>query len=109
MAPEVEEVLKARCEACGENGLLFTNRAGNLIADNKTLERLKRLFPAVGIDGNRRLHWHSWRRYFVKRCVTKGIAVNVIMEWTGHDTVAMCLYYARTTQADQFREFGKLL
>jgi integrase len=63
----------------------------------------------VGIDENRRLHWHSWRRYFVKRCVGAGVSVNVLMEWTGHDTVAMCLEYARTNLNDRFKEFGKVL
>lgn len=108
MLPEVQEVLRRRCEE-SSGGYLFTNRAGNLIADNKTRERLKRLFPAVGIGEERRLHWHSLRCYFVKRCVLSGIPLNAIMAWTGHDTVEMCLHYARTTQADQFTEFGKLL
>ena len=88
---------------------LFTNNAGNKIAENKTLERLKRLFPAVGIDrSERRLHWHSFRRYFVKTCMQAGVPLNVLMRWTGHDTIAMALEYATANAEDAVRAIGGL-
>lgn len=108
MTETVQEVLKRR-EPVNQNGLIFTNRAGKIIAENHTRDRLKALFPAVGITTGRRLHWHSWRNHFVLRCLNAGIAVHHIMRWTGHDSVGMVLHYAETKISDTmaFGEFSK--
>jgi integrase len=109
MTAAVVEVLKRR-EASSDGGLLFHNREGNLIAENHTRDRLKKLFPAAGIKPGRRLHWHSWRNHFVLRCLNAGIAVHHVMRWTGHDSVGMVLHYAeaKTSYQAGFTEFGKL-
>ena len=68
--------------------------------------------PAVGIDlTRRRLHWHSWRNYFILKCLDAGIPVQVIMLWTGHDAASICLDYARARMNEDigFSEFQKLL
>ena len=103
------EVLRRRADV-SKGGLLFKNGAGNLIAENHTRDRPKRLFPAVGIKSSRRLHWHSWRNHFVLRCLHAGIAVHHVMRWTGHDSVGMVLHYAEAKTSDQasFSEFAKL-
>jgi integrase len=109
MSEVVAAVLKRRVAASG-GGLLFQNGAGNLIAENHTRDRLKTLFPAAGIKPGRRLHWHSWRNYFVLRCLNAGIAVHHVMRWTGHDSVGMVLHYAEAKTSDQaaLSEFGRL-
>ena len=108
MTPAVEEVIRRRAKGC--TGYLFTNGADNKIAENKTLERLKTLFPAVGIDRTkRRLHWHAFRRYFVKTCMEKGVPLNTLMRWTGHDTVSMALEYAPSDYTDSCREIERLV
>ena len=108
MSVAVAEVLKRRADA-SDGGLLFQNENGNLIAENHTRDRLKRLFPAAGIKAGRRLHWHSWRNHFVRRCLDAGIAVHHVMRWTGHDSVGMVLHYAEAKTNDQgaFGEFGR--
>jgi len=110
MKPGVQEVLRRRSRACGGT-YLFTNGAGNLVAENHSRERLKRLFPVVGIGPERRLHWHSWRNYFILRCLEAGIPVHVIMKWTGHDSANMCIHYAqaKTEQSVVLAEFRKLM
>lgn len=108
LAPEAAAVLKRRA-AEHKTGPLFRNSANNKVAANKTRERLQRLFPKVGIDSDRRLHWHSFRRYFVKRCVEAGVPLNVLMSWTGHDSVQMALFYAPSKRQDSIRELNRLL
>jgi len=110
MSPAVEQVLRRRCRV-PEGTYLFTNSVGNEVAENHSRTRLKRLFPLVGIGPGRRLHWHSWRNYFVIRCLDAGIPVHVIMTWTGHDTASMVLHYAKAKMRDKvgFAEFRKLL
>ena len=91
---------------------LFTNTVDNKVHEGWTLEKLKGLFPAVGINGDgddRRLFWHSFRNYFVIRCLKKGVAVPAIMKWTGHDSASMVLHYAAAIQqGDVFAEFRKV-
>jgi integrase/recombinase XerD len=112
MSETVAEVLKRRVAAVkGRRGaLLFTNDAGNLIAENHTRERLKELFPAVGIDPGRKLHWHSWRNHFVVRCLEAGISEHGVMKWTGHDSVSMVRHYAEVISKDRIgaAEFSKI-
>lgn len=94
MTDLVAEVLRRR-SATAKGGYLFQNGAGNIIAENHTRDKLKSLFPAVGISPDRRLHWHSWRNFFVISRLDAGEPVNRIMQWTGHDSAAMVLHYAK--------------
>lgn len=110
MSPAVQEILRRR-QRKFPKGLLFRNTAGSHVAENHSRERLQRLFPKVGIDGEkRRLHWHSWRNYFVLRCLEVGIPVHIIMQWTGHDTASMVLHYAKAKSGNNaaFEEAKKL-
>ncbi len=110
MLPEVESVLRRRCSECKSTGeFIFKNTVGRKIHVNRARERLQKLFPKVGIGDDRRLHWHSFRNYFVIYCLRKGVAVNAIMQWTGHDSAAMVLHYARAILHDDTQtEFRKL-
>jgi integrase len=109
MSPEVQTILKRRERESG-GGYLFTNTVGNRVAENHSLVKFKKLFTAVGIVPERRLHWHSWRNYFVIRCLDANIAVHIIMLWTGHDSAKMVLHYARARMQETtgFAEFRKL-
>lgn len=96
MCAPVQEVLRRRVtKAKTKRSLIFANGAGNLIAENHTRERLKSLFPAVGITSERRLHWHSWRNYFILARLNATEPVHRIMQWTGHDSEAMVMMYAK--------------
>ena len=107
MTAEVERMMRKRSRRC--KGYLFQNRAGNKIAGNKTLERLKALFPAVDIDlKTRPLNWHSFRRYFVKTNVEAGVPLHAIMKMTGHDTVQMALEYLNADFDDAVRGIERL-
>ncbi|MEI6809203.1 MAG: site-specific integrase [bacterium] len=110
MLPEVQAVLHKRFDACQDaEDLLFTNSFGRKIHEGLTLNKLKELFPAVGINGTRRLHWHSLRNYFIIRCLRKGVAVPAIMKWTGHDSASMVLHYAEVIRdTDVYEEFRKV-
>ena len=110
MLPEVQEVIRRRLEGCiGPEALLFTNSVGNKVHEGWTLAKLKTLFAAVGINGDRRLFWHSFRNYFVIRCLKSAVAVPAIMKWTGHDSGSMLLHYAAAIQqADVYSEFRKV-
>lgn len=110
MLPEVQEVVRRRWEACkNDDDLLFKNSVGHAVRGNKPRKRLQSLFPAVGIDEHRRLFWHSFRNYFVIRCLKKGVAVPALMKWTGHDSASMVLHYAEVIGADDvFAEFRKV-
>jgi integrase len=110
MLPEVEEVIRRRCSECRSGGeFLFKNTVGRKIHVNRARERLQKLFSKVGIGDDRRLHWHSFRNYFVIRCLKKGVTVNAIMQWTGHDSASMVLHYAKAmNQEDVQSEFRKL-
>ena len=89
---------------------MFQNENGNIIANNHTRERLQRLFPEVGITDDRRLHCHSFRNYFIERCLDHQIAVHRIMQWTGHDCVSLVLHYAgaRTNDKVGFEDFKRM-
>ncbi len=88
---------------------IFKNKVGGKIHVNRSRERLQRLFQKVGIDPDKRLHWHSFRNYFIIFCLRKGAAVNAIMQWTGHDSAQMVLHYAKAIrQEDAQVEFSKL-
>jgi len=88
---------------------LFKNSLGGKIHEGLTLGKLKELFPSVGINGDRRLFWHSFRNFFVIRCLKKGVALPAIMKWTGHDSATMVLYYAEViSSADVYEEFKKV-
>lgn len=92
MTDQVQEILRKReSEANGE--FLFQNSVGNQVAANKTRERLQSLFPEVGIDPARRLHWHSWRNYFILKCVNAHVSPAAIMGWVGHDCIDMVMEY----------------
>jgi integrase len=109
MSKKVAEILQRR-EEDSVGGYLFANGCGNPIAANKTRERLQQLFPSVGIERSRRLHWHSWRNFFIRRCVDAGIPVDYIMLWTGHDSATMVLRYLRAKRIDRIgaHEFRKM-
>jgi len=95
MSSVVQEVIRRRTAKRKPDEYIFQNTVGGKVHVNRARERLQRLFPLVGIDQTaRRLHWHSFRNYFVIRCLKKGYAVNNIMRWTGHDSAAMVLHYA---------------
>lgn len=94
MTPLVQEVLRRRVGKA-KRGLLFPNRNGKVIAENHSRDRLKSLFEAVGISADRRLHWHSWRNYFVLRRLDDGEPIQRIMSWTGHDSESMVIHYAK--------------
>lgn len=94
MTPIVQEVLK-RHAATAKRGLLFSNRNGKVIAENHSRDRLQRLFPATGISADRRLHWHSWRNYFIIRRLEANEPLQRIMQWTGHDSEALVIHYAK--------------
>jgi len=113
MLPEVQEVIRRRCNDCQNNeSFVFTNIYGDKIHEGKTLARLKKLFPAVGISSERRLFWHSFRNYFIIRCLSNKpnpVAIPAIMKWTGHDSATMILHYAQViNETDTFAEFNKL-
>lgn len=107
MLPAVQEVMRRRREARkNDEDFPFHNSAGNSAHEWKTRGQLQEVFPAVGINWNRRLHWHSFRSYFVIRCLKKGVAVSAIMKWTGRDSASMLLHYAEVIGAgDVYAEF----
>lgn len=110
MTQEVQSIIR-RLEAQSKNGYLFQNSEGNRIAENHTLKSFKSLFSDVGIKTDeRRLHWHSWRNYFIIGCLEEGAPIRDIMEWTGHDSAKMLLHYslAKSKQSDSFDSFRKL-
>lgn len=111
MFPEVQEVLRRRA-AAANGGYLFTTRTGKRIPENHTRERLQRLFPAVGIDNtSRRIHCHSWRNFFIKRCLDDGARPHCIMTWTGHDSYQMVMHYASARDGDEvgLADFKKMM
>lgn len=110
MLPEVEEVMRRRCADClSVDEYVFKNKVGGKVHVNRSRERLQRLFPKVGIDSKRRLHWHSFRNYFIIQCLSKGVAVNAVMSWTGHDSASMVLHYAKAIRLETtLTEFRKL-
>ena len=99
MLPEVEQVIRRRCSECRSGGeYVFKNSVGRKVHLNRSRERLQKLFPKVGINGDRRLHWHSFRNYFVILCLKKGVTVT-----------AMVLHHARAmNREDAQAEFSKL-
>jgi integrase len=110
MLPEVEEVFRRRCaEDFADSEYIFKNMVGRKVHVNRSRERLQKLFPKVGIGDDRRLHWHSFRNYFIIRCLKRGVTVNAIMQWTGHDSASMVLHYARAMNHQDIQsEFEKL-
>ena len=110
MLPEVQEVVRRRLAGRQDSeAFLFTNTVDNKVHEGWTLKKLKGLFSAVGINAKRRLFWHSFRNYFIIRCLKKGVAVPAIMRWTGHDSASMVLHYARVIRGEEVdAEFGKL-
>ena len=110
MLPDVQEVIRRRQELCrSDSSLVFTNEEGRPIGPTATRDKLQEMFAAVGIGPDRRLHWHSFRNYFVIRCLKKNVAINAIMRWTGHDSASMVLHYAKAMgQEDVYAEFRKV-
>jgi integrase len=110
MLPEVEQVFRRRCSECrSKDEYIFRNQLGRKVDVNRSRRSLQSLFPKVGINEDRRLHWHSFRNYFVVRCIKKGIAVTAIMRWLGHDSASMVLHYASAmNHEDAQTEFRKL-
>ncbi len=55
--------------------------------------------------------WHSFRNYFIERCLDRHIAVHRIMQWTGHDCVSLVLHYAgaRTNDKVGFEDFKRMM
>ena len=107
MFPEVEAVLRRR-EAMCNGGVLFQNSRGNMVHESHHRARLKALFQdALELNG-RRLHWHSFRNYFVKNAVLSGLPISVIMKITGHDTASMALHYAGIENEEVLSEAVKV-
>jgi len=100
MTPLVQEVLRRRV-ATAKRGLLFPNRNGKVVAENHSRDRLQSLFPAVGISPDRRLHWHSWRNYFILRRLDANESLQSIMQWTGHDSESMVIHYAKAKSKEK--------
>lgn len=110
MLPEVEKIIRRRCSECGsEDEYIFKNTVGGKVHVNRSRERLQKLFSVVGTLKGRRLHWHSFRNYFIIRCLKRSLMPSAIMQWTGHDSEAMVMHYARAMKvADGDKEFSKL-
>ena len=71
--------------------------------------KLKTYLKGIGIEPDRDLLWHAFRRFFVKRCMEKGVPLNVLMSWTGHDTVTMALHYSEgISREESSREIMRL-
>ncbi|MBN1669494.1 MAG: site-specific integrase [Kiritimatiellae bacterium] len=111
MLPEIQDLMRRRDAACTKRDeYIFKNSTGGKVHVNRSRERLRRLFPGAGINGDRTLHWHSFRNYFIIRALKKGVAVPAIMAWTGHDSAGMVLHYARAiSEQDLHDEFRKML
>jgi len=108
MSVAVQEILKRR-QAKYKDGLLFRYAAGKEARGDKTREALQKMFSKVNIDSTtQRLHWHSFRAFFVRKCVRKGIPINAIMRMTGHDTIGLVLHYADADKAAVLQETDKL-
>ncbi|MBP7746958.1 MAG: site-specific integrase [Phycisphaerae bacterium] len=58
------------------------------------LGRLKALATATGIEESK-LTLHNFRRFFVSHCAEVGIPMATVMEWVGHDEMAMVMHYYR--------------
>ncbi len=116
MLPEVEKILRRRATACkSPTQFLFRNprqerhsenhlELDGKIAGEPARRRLKEYLRQIGVKPHRDLLWHAFRRFFVKRCMERGVRLDVLMSWTGHDTVQMALHYAkrvRTTESSQ--------
>ena len=96
MMPKVREVIKRRCdESHSPQSYLFHNQNGQKVSNWKCRARLQRLFPQAVISPERTLHWHSFRNYFIIRCLRMGLLPNEIMPYTGHDSASMIFHYAR--------------
>ena len=81
---------------CGQSEIVQSLRdhcAGAMA--NHSRDRLQSLFQAVGISPDRRLHWHSWRHYFILRRLDANESLQSIMQWTGHDSEALVIHYAK--------------
>jgi len=96
VSDRLKKILKQRSKTNGR--FIFPNAVGNKIAENNSLKRLKRLFPKVGIDTKRKLHWHSFRNYFIKDCADKGLTFNQIKNIVGHEDEKMVMYYLNLHQ-----------
>ncbi len=109
MFPQVKEVLKRRLPA-NPNGLIFTNMYGRKLSNDKTRHRLQRLFPSVGINRReRKLHLHSFRRYFIKWCMEKNVPFNIFCRWTDHDSIKIAMECALSTYEDSVREITRMM
>ena len=96
MMPKVRDVIKRLCDACpNRNSYLFRNQNGGKVANGKSRKRLKRLFAQAKISLDRTLHWHSFRNFFVIRCLRIGLLPTEVMPFTGHDSFSMIFHYAR--------------
>ncbi len=128
LTDQAQEVMKRRQAMKRNSRYLFETSYGNPIKRNHTLTRLKKLFPDAGIrlafknkedeeayidkggDPARRLHWHSFRNYFIKQCFKCGIVPAQVMSWVGHDEEKMVWHYAAAADGTEagFDEFAKL-
>jgi hypothetical protein len=52
--------------------------------------------------------FHAWRCYFVAKYIRAGISPLAVMLCTGHDTLAMVMYYASISRKQAFEEFDRL-
>jgi integrase len=99
MRLEVEEVLRRRSQDLKKGERLFRNSLGNTINPNNTRKSFYRLIRQIGIERKERpLDWHAWRRFFVRNAVQSGIPINIIMSWTGHDSISMVMHYSKTIE-----------
>ncbi|NLF16111.1 MAG: site-specific integrase [Lentisphaerae bacterium] len=122
MLPAVQEILRRRADACrSPTDHLFANpiqskyatpgsRQDGDVGGEPARRLLKRYLRKAGITPSRDMLWHAFRRYFVRKCVQKGVPLNILMTWTGHDTVTMALHSAKETRREESsREIDRLL
>jgi integrase len=79
----------------GRNGYVFPGQEGHNRVKNfsrTTLKRLKALHKPTGI-AETDLLLHNFRHFFVSQCADCGIDMACVMDWVGHDDLAMVLRY----------------
>lgn len=110
MTVDVQAIIRRRCSQCKSTSeYLFTNSAGGMLHESHPRDKLKKYQKLIGIGDDRRLHWHSFRNYFIITCLSNGVSMDAIMMMTGHDSAKMVLHYARAGIEERlFSEFKKL-
>lgn len=70
-----------------------------------SMVRMAAGFTKVGFEDAR---FHSFRHYFVSRCVNRGVTELAVMEWVGHSDSAMVRYYYHLDPNESRRQMAKL-